>query len=159
MKSEPLGKRNSEDSNALAISPGNSRPAREFEHRFEWVRLGASLEENNLACVEQHQRVLRAQGETEKRLSELHHWHQSPAFTEQEKADLSGLCAVLIRKASPYSQSGGSIYERKRKRRRVAKILLAMATLSLGIGALAIDALAQFFSRRSHEADNRAATH
>jgi CheY-like chemotaxis protein len=39
--------------------------------------------------VQQHQQILRANGETESRLSELHSWRQSPAFTEREKAALS----------------------------------------------------------------------
>ena len=64
-------------------------PNSEFENLSEWVRLDASLVRRNVACMEEHRQSLRARGETEKRLSELDQWRESPAFTEREKAALS----------------------------------------------------------------------
>jgi AhpD family alkylhydroperoxidase len=40
-------------------------------------------------CVEQHGRDLRAAGETSERLDSIAAWHESPYFTEREKAALA----------------------------------------------------------------------
>jgi alkylhydroperoxidase family enzyme len=61
----------------------------EFEGILEWVRLNVSLLRNSPAFVESHRQCLRARGETEQRLSDLPHWHQSPEFTKREKAALN----------------------------------------------------------------------
>src|ERR1700722_8683016 len=89
MKTGPLAAKKDGDANALALSPDTSRPLTEFERLCEWVRLDACRVRNNPACVEQHQQSLRTLGETEKRLGELDHWRESPAFTEWEKAALN----------------------------------------------------------------------
>jgi len=60
-----------------------------MERLLEWVCLGASQVQNNVACVEKHRQSLRALGETEQRLKELDHWRDSSAFTDREKAALS----------------------------------------------------------------------
>ena len=49
---------------------------------------------------------------------------------------LFGISVTLIKGASPYSQLSCIAYEKKRKHRLVGQILLVMATLALGIGAL-----------------------
>lgn len=61
----------------------------EFKRLLEWVRLMAARAKNNSPCIEQHQQILRALGETDKRLNALDHWRQSFVFTEREKAALS----------------------------------------------------------------------
>ena len=94
MKTEPLVTRNDGESNASALPPRNLRPITEFERLCEWVRLDACRVRNNPACIEHHRQSLRALGETEKRLGELDHWRESPAFTEWEKAALS-LCETI----------------------------------------------------------------
>jgi len=60
----------------------------EFKRLLEWVRLTVARIKNNLPCIEQHQQLLRALGETDKRLNALDHWRQSSVFTEREKAAL-----------------------------------------------------------------------
>ncbi len=66
----------------------------ELDTLFEWVRLDTSLVRNNVPCIENHQRSLRANGETEQRLSELAHWRRSNVFNEREKAALR-LCETI----------------------------------------------------------------
>ncbi len=77
----------------------NDFAPRELEHLFEWIRLDASVVRNNRPCVEQHLQNLRARGETEERLNELHRWRVSPFFTEWEKAAL-GLSETISLHAS-----------------------------------------------------------
>ena len=54
---------------------------------------------------------------------------------------LFGLFTIFNKKTSPWSRSGGIKYVKKRKRKLIGKILLIIATLSLGLGVLT-----QFFS-------------
>ena len=88
MKIKSLITKNNGNSNTSTLLTSEFRPTPEFEHLFEWVRLGASHVRKNVACIEEHRQSLRSRGETEKRLSELDRWRQSFAFTDREKAAL-----------------------------------------------------------------------
>ena len=50
---------------------------------------------------------------------------------------LCGLSFILFKGTSPFAPIGSSIYEKRRTRRLVAKIILVIATFALGIGVLA----------------------
>ena len=89
MKIKPLMTRHNGDSDTSTLLTNEFFPTPEFEHLSEWVRLGVSLVRKNDACADEHRQILRARGETEKRLSELDRWRQSFAFTDREKAALN----------------------------------------------------------------------
>jgi AhpD family alkylhydroperoxidase len=80
---------NNGDNGTATLLTSEFIPTSEFEHLYDWVRLGASNVRKNLACIEVHRQRLRAQGETEMRLDEFDHWRQSVAFTDREKAALN----------------------------------------------------------------------
>jgi alkylhydroperoxidase family enzyme len=103
MKIESLVEENDKDADTSAPSPGSFSPTPEFELLSEWVGLGAATLRNNVAGVEQYQRALRALGETERRLSELDHWHESPAFTEREKTALALSETMSSKKPAEFS--------------------------------------------------------
>jgi uncharacterized membrane protein len=44
--------------------------------------------------------------------------------------------ALLMKKTSPFSRVGGRAYERKRKRKVLGVLLLVVAALALGAGAI-----------------------
>jgi O-antigen/teichoic acid export membrane protein len=49
---------------------------------------------------------------------------------------LFGLGALLMRKTSPYSRTGGIKYERKMRRKTIGVILLLAALLAFGLAVL-----------------------
>ena len=95
--------KNKADNGTSTLISSEFIPTSEFEHLYEWVRLGAANVRKNLACIEEHQQRLRAQGETEKRLNEFDHWRQSVAFTDREKAALNLSETISLHEAGDVS--------------------------------------------------------
>jgi AhpD family alkylhydroperoxidase len=62
----------------------------------ELVRVRASILNGCAYCVDMHTRDARAAGETEQRLYAVAAWHQSPLFSERERAAFALTDAVTL---------------------------------------------------------------
>jgi AhpD family alkylhydroperoxidase len=63
---------------------------------LELIKIRASQINGCAYCLEMHTREARAAGETETRLHLLAAWHESPLFTERERAALAWTEAVTL---------------------------------------------------------------
>ena len=70
--------------NQIAIDAGGIEKS-----LIELVKIRASQINGCAFCLDMHTREARALGETEERLHVLAAWHESPAFTERERAALA----------------------------------------------------------------------
>jgi len=70
--------------NQIAIDAGGIEKS-----LIELVKIRASQINGCAFCLDMHTREARALGETEDRLHVLAAWHESPAFTERERAALA----------------------------------------------------------------------
>jgi AhpD family alkylhydroperoxidase len=66
------------------------------ERLLNLVRLRASQINHCAYCIDMHWKDLRALGETEKRLYGLNAWHESPYYSERERAALAWTEAVTL---------------------------------------------------------------
>ncbi|MDD2765406.1 MAG: carboxymuconolactone decarboxylase family protein [Opitutaceae bacterium] len=85
--------------NALAAQLALSNYVRDcgLEHSLlELVKTRASQLNGCAYCLEMHTRESRAAGETEPRLHLLAAWHESPLYTERERAALAWTEAVTL---------------------------------------------------------------
>src|SRR4051812_41989310 len=60
------------------------------------VRLRASQINGCAYCIDMHTKEARAEGETEQRLYVLAAWHESPAFTDRERAAFAWTDALTL---------------------------------------------------------------
>ena len=63
---------------------------------LELVRMRASQINGCAYCIDMHSKDARAIGETEQRLYGLNAWHESPFYTERERAALAWVEAVTL---------------------------------------------------------------
>jgi len=103
VKNEALNGKNHRPRGASVLPFGRCPTVSDFEHCLEWVRLGTAHVRGHAACVARHRQILRARKETEKRLKAIHHWRESDAFVESEKAALSLSEAISLQGAQELS--------------------------------------------------------
>jgi AhpD family alkylhydroperoxidase len=79
---------------------------------LELVRFRASQINNCAICIDMHTKDARSRGESEQRLYGLSAWHESPFYTERERAALAWTEAVT---RVDKDQVPDAIYEQARK--------------------------------------------
>jgi AhpD family alkylhydroperoxidase len=63
---------------------------------LELIKIRASQINGCAFCLDMHTRDARKHGETEERIYQLSAWHESPAFTERERAALGWTDALTL---------------------------------------------------------------
>jgi AhpD family alkylhydroperoxidase len=63
---------------------------------LELIKIRASQINGCAFCLDMHTRDARKQGETEERIYQLGAWHESPAFTQRERAALGWTDALTL---------------------------------------------------------------
>ena len=100
------------------------------ESLLNLVRLRASQINGCAYCIDMHWKDLRAQGESEQRLYGLDAWHESPYYSERERAALAWTEAVTL---VAQTQVPDSVYEEVRpffSFRELADLTLAIAVIN-----------------------------
>jgi AhpD family alkylhydroperoxidase len=97
---------------------------------LELVRLRASQINGCAYCLDMHSKDARAEGETEQRLYTLNAWHETPFFTDRERAALAWAEAVTNIASNHISDS---LYEATRERfseEELFNLTLAVASIN-----------------------------
>ena len=79
---------------------------------MELVKMRASQINGCAYCLDMHSKDARALGETEQRLYGLNAWHESPFYTERERAALAWTEALTL---ISQSHAPDEVYEQARK--------------------------------------------
>ena len=96
---------------------------------LELVRTRASQINGCAHCLDMHTKDARAAGETEQRLYTLSAWHETPFFTDRERAALEWTEAVTLISAEHISNA---LYDRVRQYFSNKEIIdLTMAVVSI----------------------------
>lgn len=97
---------------------------------YELVKIRVSQLNGCAYCLDMHTREARAAGETEMRLHLLAAWHESPLFTERERAALAWAEAVTMLATRDVSDEAFAELSRHFSESEMARLTLAINTIN-----------------------------
>ena len=96
----------------------------------ELVRTRASQINGCAYCIHMHTRDARAQGESEKRLYLLAAWHESPLYTERERAALAWTDSVTLVAQTHVPDDVYAVVRRHFTEPELVKLTMLIATIN-----------------------------
>ncbi len=96
----------------------------------ELVRTRASQINGCAYCIHMHTRDARAQGETEERLYLLAAWHESPLYTDRERAALAWTEAVTLMAATHVPDEAYAEARRHFTEPELVRLTMLIATIN-----------------------------
>jgi AhpD family alkylhydroperoxidase len=100
------------------------------ENLIHLIKLRASQLNGCAYCIDMHWKDLRAAGENEQRLYSLDAWHESPFYTDRERAALTWTEAVTLITEGHASDADYEVVRRHFDGKELADLTLAIATIN-----------------------------